>query len=95
MHIDVSRPNFHGQAQRLVLVRLPVEDRMGGEYLLGLRSQNLLRQERHQVSGMTHRDDFELMGPTERVIQLEDKMTGCIQSVQNSSITGQRKADFL
>ena len=47
-----------------------------GGYLLGLRSQNLLRQERHQVSGMTHRDDFELTGLTERVTQLEDKMTG-------------------
>ena len=49
---------------------------MGGKYLLGLRSQNLLRQERHQVSGMTHRENFELTGPTERVTQLEDKMTG-------------------
>ena len=28
MHIDVSRAFFHAQAQRLVLVRLPVEDRM-------------------------------------------------------------------
>ena len=29
MHIDVSRAYFHAKAQRLVLVRLPVEDRMG------------------------------------------------------------------
>ena len=29
MHIDVSRANFHAKAQRLVLIRLPVEDRMG------------------------------------------------------------------
>ena len=28
MHIDVSRAYFHTQAQRLVRVRLPVEDRM-------------------------------------------------------------------
>ena len=29
MHIDVSRAYFHSKAQRLVLVRLPVEDRIG------------------------------------------------------------------
>ena len=29
MHIDVSRAYFHARAQRLVLVRLPVEDRIG------------------------------------------------------------------
>ena len=31
MHIDVSRAYFHAQAQRLVLIRLPVEDRMGAD----------------------------------------------------------------
>ena len=31
MHSDVSRAYFHAQAQRLVLVRLPVEDRMGAD----------------------------------------------------------------
>ena len=31
MHIDVSRAHFHAKAQRLVLVRLPVEDRMGAD----------------------------------------------------------------
>ena len=29
MHINVSRAPFHARAQRLVLVRLPVEDRIG------------------------------------------------------------------
>ena len=29
MHIDVSRAYFHAKAQRPVLIRLPVEDRMG------------------------------------------------------------------
>ena len=29
MHIDVSRAYFHVRAQRLVLIRLPVEDRIG------------------------------------------------------------------
>ena len=29
MHIDVSRAYFHAKAQRLVLIQLPVEDRMG------------------------------------------------------------------
>ena len=31
MHIDVSRAYFHAKAQRLVLVRLPVEYRMGAD----------------------------------------------------------------
>ena len=31
MHIDVSRAYFHAKAQRLVLVRLPVEDPMGAD----------------------------------------------------------------
>ena len=29
MHIDVSRAYFHAKAQAPVLIRLPVEDRMG------------------------------------------------------------------
>ena len=29
MHIDVSRAHFHAKAQRPVLIRLPMEDRMG------------------------------------------------------------------
>ena len=29
MHIDVSRAYFHPKPQRPVLIRLPVEDRMG------------------------------------------------------------------
>ena len=29
MHIDVSRANFHVKAQRRVLIRLPVEDKIG------------------------------------------------------------------
>ena len=29
MHIDVSRAYFHAKAQTPVLIRLPVEDRMG------------------------------------------------------------------
>ena len=31
MHIDVSRAYFHAKAQSLVLIRLPVEDRMGAD----------------------------------------------------------------
>ena len=33
------------------------------------------RQERHQVSGLTHDDDFVLTGPTERPTNFENKMT--------------------
>ena len=45
-------------------------------FQLGLSSKNLFRQERHQVSGMTHGDDFVLTGPTEQLTEFEDKMTG-------------------
>ena len=31
MHIDVSRAYFHAKAQRPVVVRLPVEDRIGAD----------------------------------------------------------------
>ena len=31
MHIDVSRAYFHAKAQRPVLIRLPVENRMGAD----------------------------------------------------------------
>ena len=31
MHVDVSRAHFHAQAQRLVLVRSPAEDRKGAD----------------------------------------------------------------
>ena len=31
MHIDVSRACFHAKAQRPVLIRLPVEDRIGAD----------------------------------------------------------------
>ena len=31
VHIDVSRAYFHAKAQRPVLIRLPVEDRMGAD----------------------------------------------------------------
>ena len=57
MCIDVSRAYFYANAQRLVLVLSPVEDRMGVDFC----------QERNQVSGMTHGDDFVLTGPTERL----------------------------
>ena len=30
-HVDVSLANFHAKVQRLVLIRLPVEDRMGAD----------------------------------------------------------------
>ena len=44
-------------------------------YQLGLSSKNLFRRERHQVSGMTHGDDFVHTGPTERLTEFENKMT--------------------
>ena len=31
MHIDVSRAYFHAKAQRLVLIRLPVQDTLGAD----------------------------------------------------------------
>ena len=42
MHIDVSRAYFHAKTQRLVLVRLPVEDRMGADAgKIGLLEKNM------------------------------------------------------
>ena len=109
MHIDVSRAYFHVQAQRLVLIRLPVEDRMGADageigqlkksmygtgdaasnwerdwqehvkswrYQLGLSSKKMFSQQRNQVTGITHGDDFVLTGPTERLTEFENEMTG-------------------
>ena len=45
-------------------------------FQLGLSSKNLFHQERSQVSGMTHGDDFVLTGPTKRLTEFENKMTG-------------------
>ena len=45
-------------------------------YQLGLSSKNLFCQERNQVSGMTHGDDFVLTGSTERLTEFENTMTG-------------------
>ena len=42
MHIDVSLAYFHAKAQRLVLVLLPVEDRMGADAgKIGLLKKNM------------------------------------------------------
>ena len=41
MHIDVSRAHFHAKAQRLVLVRLPVDDRLRADAVkMGLLKKN-------------------------------------------------------
>ena len=45
-------------------------------YQLGLSSKNLFCQERNQVLGMTHGDDLVLTGLTERLTELENKVTG-------------------
>ena len=42
MHIDVSRAYFHAKAQRLVLIQLPVEDRMGTDAVeIGLMKKSM------------------------------------------------------
>ena len=44
MHIDVSRAYFHAKAQRPVLIRLPVEDRMGTDAgKVGLMKKSMVR----------------------------------------------------
>ena len=45
-------------------------------YQLELSSKILFRQERHQVSGMTHGDDCVLTGQTERLTEFGNTMTG-------------------
>ena len=108
MHIDVPRAYFHAKAQRPVLIRLPVEDRMGADagkvglmkknmygtrdaasnwkrdwqghvqkwgLQLGLSSKNLFHHKEDRVSGLTHGDDFVFTGPTEKLMEVERKMT--------------------
>ena len=42
MHIDVSRAYLHAKAQRLVLVRLPVENRLGTDaWKIGLLKKSM------------------------------------------------------
>ena len=42
MHMDVSRAYFHAEAQRPVLIRLPLEDRMGTDTgKVGLMKKNM------------------------------------------------------
>ena len=43
---------------------------------LGLSSKNPFHRGRNRVSGMTHGDDFVLTGPTKRLTELKNKMTG-------------------
>ena len=43
---------------------------------LGLRSKTLFYQEGHQISGMTHGDDFVLTGPTAQLKEFDSKMKG-------------------
>ena len=45
-------------------------------FRLGLSSKNLFCRKVHQVSGMTHGDDFVLTGPTERLAEFKSKMKG-------------------
>ena len=126
MHIAVSCAYFHAEAQRPVLARLPVEERVCEDdgqiglwkknmygtrdaasnwecdwpehvknwgFRLGLSWKNLLHQEGHPVSGMTHGDDFMIKGPTERLKEFESKMEGVyIPSMQKSSVTDHQKA---
>ena len=49
-------------------------------FRLGLSSENLFYQERHQVSGMTHGGDFVITGPTERLAEFKSKMEGRVSS---------------
>ena len=113
MHINVSRAYFHALAQRLLLIRLPVEDRMGTDagkvglmkksrygtrdaasnwerdwqgnvkkwgFQLGLSSKNLFHHKEDRVSGLTHREDFVITGPTNKPVEFDRKMTSVYQS---------------
>ena len=41
---------------------------------VGLRSKNLFHRKVNRVSGLTHRDDFVLTGPTKRLTEFENEM---------------------
>ena len=45
-------------------------------FQLGLSSKNLFHHGRNQVSGMTHGDDFVFTGPTKRLTEFENQITG-------------------
>ena len=45
-------------------------------FQLRLSSKNLFHQDRSQVSGTTHGDDFVLTGPRKRLTEFENKLTG-------------------
>ena len=44
-------------------------------FQLGLSSKNLFHHKEHQVSGLTHGDDFVLTGPTKRLMEFKKEMT--------------------
>ena len=58
MHIDVSRAYFHAEVQRLVLVRLPADDRIGadaGKVGLLNKSMNRTRERSKQLGAQLAR----------------------------------------
>ena len=62
-------------------------------YQLGLSSKNFCASwEAPSFRNDTHGDDFVFTGPTDWLTEFKNIMTGCIQSRQKSSVTGQRRA---
>ena len=55
-------------------------------YQLGRSSKNLFRQVGNQVLGKTHGDDFVLTGPTQRLTEFENKMTGVSNQSNNHQL---------
>ena len=83
MHFDVSRAYFHAKAQRPVLIRRPLEDRMGTDAAkvglmgisIGTQFDNMFHHKENRVSGLTHGDDFVLTGPTKKLMEFDRKKT--------------------
>ena len=49
-------------------------------FQLGLSSKNLFHHKEDRVSGLTHRDDFVITGPTNKPVEFDRKMTSVYQS---------------
>ena len=59
---------------------------------LGHSSKNMFRQEKHQVSGMTHGNDFVLTGPTERLTEKKLISYGSTEGIKADCCTGRKRA---
>ena len=71
MHIDVSRAYFHAKAQSPVLIRLPVEDRVGTD----AGKVGLMKKSTSGTGGSNLDSDWRICFTTKKLIEFVRKMT--------------------